>query len=214
MLPSGDDGDGDGDRGDPVDRRPDSARLLEAARAGDQAAFAALYEQHAPAVRGYARRLAQFHTAEDLVADAFTRTWEQLRAGRGPHTEVAAYLRAVVRNLHLTRLRRDRIHLWVADVQDAALSHPCYAARVAQGSPEDLVLDELVQDRLRSAMSALPEHWQHVLLLVYFDGRPYEDVASHLGVTVPAARQLARRARLALRRALSSQSTHGRPHTF
>ena len=185
------------------------AQLLDEARAGDPAAFAALYAGHVRAMRRYARRLAgREHQAEDLVAEAFARTWAQLAIGRGPHEAFAAYLRAVVLNLHLSALKRDRAVRWVPDIEHAALADPDLAARIAErgAGPEEATLEQLFNARLHVALSTLPERWQVVLRKVYVENEPYPSVAAHLGVSVNATRQVARRARQGMRKALDDLS--------
>jgi RNA polymerase sigma factor (sigma-70 family) len=188
----------------------DLAAVIERARDGDDTAFAELYARHVHTVRGYARRLADHeHAAEDLTAEAFTRTWEQLRAGAGPRTAFMAYVRAIVMNLHLRQLRRDARLSWVHDVEDAALADPERAARIAESSPEHLVLDRLLNDRIRHALATLPHHWQLVLVMVYVEGRPFKEVGAHLQLSAEASRQLAVRARRGMREALATSSSDG-----
>lgn len=186
------------------------ARLVEQARAGDQEAFARLYAGHVAAVRRYARRLVVHeHHVEDLVAEAFTRTWEQLALGKGPRVVFLAYMRAVVMNLHLSRLARDRRLRWVADIEDSPLADPELAARIAEQTPEHLVIQQLLNQRMKQALATLPHRHQLVLVKVYIEGAPYKEVAAHLELTVDATRQLALRARKAMRHVLADLSDAG-----
>jgi RNA polymerase sigma-70 factor (ECF subfamily) len=179
--------------------------LIHGSRAGDADAFAQLYAAHVGPLRSYARRLGvRDPAAEDLVAEAFARTWEQLRAGGGPTVAFMGYLRAVVLNEHLGQLRRDQRLIWVADLDDASVGNPQLAARIADLSPEHLVLEQLLHTRLQHALSTLPHRWQQVLVMIYVEDRPYRDVAAQLGLTVEATRQLSRRARGGARQALAT----------
>ena len=144
--------------------------------------------------------------AEDLVAEAFARTWEQLRAGAGPTTAFMGYLRAVVLHLHLRQLRRDQRFHWVEDVEGAAMADPELAARIAEHSPEHLVLEQLFNARIKEALATLPGRWQRVLVMVYIEDRPYAQIADDLDLSVDATRQLARRARAGMREALAALS--------
>ncbi|WP_270889765.1 RNA polymerase sigma factor [Pedococcus sp. 5OH_020] len=185
-------------------------RLILDCRAGDAQAFARLYSGHVPHVRRYALRLSRREqAADDLVAEAFTNTWQQLCLGRGPEVAFLAYLRATVLNLHLRQLRRDELFRWVADVEKATAADPDAAALVAERSAEDGVLEQLLNDQLLSALRTLPRRWQEILALVYLENQPYPRVASRLGLTIPATRQLAHRARLGMRVALDAQGTSG-----
>lgn len=190
-----------------ADRATADAELVDDARNGDQDAFAQLYLNHVGPIRRYARRLASHeHVAEDLVAEAFARTWAQLAAGAGPRQAFSAYVRAAVLNLHLGRLKKDRSLQWVDDIEQAALFNPDLATRIAEETTEDLVLQQLFNDRMRQALATLPHRWQVVLVRVYLDNEPYADVAADLALTVTATRQLAQRARRGMRRALAGRA--------
>jgi RNA polymerase sigma-70 factor (ECF subfamily) len=178
-------------------------QLVEAARAGDAQAFGRLYADYAAWVRRYAVRLAGDRAlADDLVAEAFARTWAQLAAGRGPRSGFAAYLRATVLNLHLTQLKRDRNLRWVADVETAALADPDLAAHIVATSPEDAAIARLLNATLRQALATLHPRWQFVLVAVYLENQPYASVAARLGLSIDATHHLAQRARAGMRKAL------------
>lgn len=192
---------------DQVDYEASVGQLIVAARAGDVDAFAALYAGHVHRVRSYARRLAAHEqAADDLVAEAFARTWEQLRAGQGPTTAFMGYVRAAVLNLHLSHLRREQRLDWVEDIEDAAMANPELAARITEQSPEHLVIEQLFNDRMKEALATLPQRWQQVIVLVYIEDRPYPEIAEQLNLSVAATRQLARRARTGMRNALAARS--------
>ena len=75
--------------GDGGDLRSDAELLARLRGRGAEqdstAAFATLYARHQQAARSLARQLARSPAdADDLVAGAFTRMLEVLRAGRGP----------------------------------------------------------------------------------------------------------------------------------
>lgn len=179
--------------------------LIAAARAGDRDAFAQLYQGHLGAVQRYARRLASHdQAADDLVAESFTRTWEQLRAGRGPETAFMGYMRATVLHLHLRQLKDDPRYFWVADIETAAMANPDLAATIVADSPEHLVLEQLLNDQMKRALAALPRRSSQILVMVYIENHPYSRVAEQLGVSVDAARQLALRARARMRTTLAA----------
>lgn len=181
--------------------------LLARARHGDTAAYGTLFQRHAPAVRAYALRLTDAATADDLTADAFIRTWQQLRTGAGPSRAFLAYLRVAVRNAHISRLRRDGDLTWVADIEDAAAMNPVLYAKLVENSPEDQVLEQLLNRALLDALHRLPRRWQEVLVMVYLHDLSYETVAARMNLTAPATRQLAQRARQGIRAELGRAIT-------
>ena len=181
-------------------------QLVEASRVGDAQAYGRLYADYVAWVRRYAVRLAGDRArADDLVAEAFARTWAQLAAGRGPRSgSFAAYLRATVMNLHLSQLKKDRNLRWVADVETAAIADPDLAARIVATSPEDLAISRLLNATLHEALASLHPRWQFVLVAIYLENQPYPAVAARLGLSIAATQQLAQRARAGMRQALDA----------
>ena len=187
---------------DGIDQTHDAA-LLAASRAGNSTAFAALYKTHHRAAARYARRLIGTSHAEDLVAEAFTRIWHQLSEGRGPHSAVMPYLRATLLNLHIRQLRREHLYVWVDDVHSAAVADAEVMARLAELNPEAIVLQQLFTGEMMRALETLPARYQQALIMVYIENRPYPQVASKLGLSIPGTRKLAHRARQRMREALT-----------
>ena len=93
------------------------AQLVEAARAGSDAAFARLVQRHQQAVRVFLRRLCgDWALADDLAQEVFLTAWSGLR-GLKKDASVRAWLCGVGYRKHLTArrslarsLRRD--HAW------------------------------------------------------------------------------------------------------
>jgi RNA polymerase sigma factor (sigma-70 family) len=179
--------------------------LILLARDGDRTAFGHLYAANVVAIQQYARRLVWHEqAADDLVAEAFLRTWIQLLAGGGPDRFFRAYVRTAVLNLHVTHLHRsERLDL-VPDVEVAVVVAPGIATRFLAASPEDVVMVSVVHARLMEALLMLPQRWQTVLVMVYLEDVPYTDVSGTLGLTVDATRHLSMRARAGFRRALTT----------
>lgn len=86
---------------------PDDGTLLARLATRDTAAFALLYDRHAPAIFGYAvHLLADAAQAESVVQDAFLSLWRQAAGMALEGMTVRAWLLAVVRAAARERLRR------------------------------------------------------------------------------------------------------------
>lgn len=178
---------GDLDPGAPA---PDQ-ELIAAAREGDDRATDQLFRRHVEAARRFARTLTEDAAAEDLVSEAFTRLFAALRNGAGPTEAFRPYLLRTVRNLHVSRIRRDRKLTWVEDPVAADLG--------------DEVGDETDErhesELLARAFRSLPERWQTVLWHTAVEGEDHQAVGTRIGLSANAVGALAFRAREGLRRA-------------
>ncbi|MGR7026288.1 sigma-70 family RNA polymerase sigma factor [Geodermatophilus sp. URMC 62] len=171
----------------------DDAQLLSRSREGDAGAYAQLYERHVGTALHVARQLTD--EAEDVVSDAFTRTYTVLREGRGPDVAFRPYLLRAVRNAAMDRHRRVRRVTPRESLEEAETP-------LGQEQPRtDPVIDQLEQQLVARAFQSLPERWQMVLWHTEVQGETPAQVAPLLGISPRAVAQLAVRAREGLRTA-------------
>ncbi|MCB5182661.1 RNA polymerase sigma factor [Streptomyces antimicrobicus] len=172
-------------------------RLLReayAAGAADPAVCDVLYRRHRGAALAYARTCCRApQDAEDLVSEAFLRTFQAVRAGAGPQGPWRAYLLAVVRNTAVQWRAGDRRHLLTPDFE----SRPSPAG----GDPQRLWLADEDRRLVARSFHTLPERWQAVLWHTLVEGGSPHEVAQVLGITPSAVTSLAFRAREGLREA-------------
>ncbi|WP_089304268.1 sigma-70 family RNA polymerase sigma factor [Geodermatophilus pulveris] len=171
----------------------DDAQLLSRSRAGDAAAYAQLYERHVGTALHVARQMTD--EAEDVVSDAFARTYTVLREGRGPDVAFRPYLLRAVRNAAIDRHRRVRRITPRESLEEAET--PLHHAQPTA----DPAIDRLEQQLVAQAFQSLPERWQMVLWHTEVQGEAPAQVAPLLGISPRAVAQLAVRAREGLRTA-------------
>ncbi|HEY7102635.1 MAG TPA: sigma-70 family RNA polymerase sigma factor [Mycobacteriales bacterium] len=171
---------------------PDDAELVAAVRSGDLEAYGLLYRRHAGAARTQAKQLVRSRPdEEDLVAEAFAKVLDAIRAGGGPDQAFRAYLLTTVRNTLRDRLRRDRPLQWTDD-----------PGRYAAGLPwEDPAVAALEATLAARAFHRLPERWREVIWRTEVEPAPRPEVASSLGLSPSGVAALAYRARERLRQA-------------
>lgn len=154
--------------------------------------FDGLYRDHAAAVHRFAVYLSgDPPLADDMVSEAFVRVWTA--RGRLELTTVRGYLFAIVRNLLLQHLQRERRH--------ASLDE-----RIADRSPDPEVRAS-DQGRLRTVLRALHDlpEVDRAAVLMRADGQlPYQEIAAALQISVGAAKVKVHRARLKLAAALET----------
>ena len=167
------------------------ADLLAEARTGCSDAFGELWRRHHPRALIFARSYSRIASADDLVAEAFTRVLEAVREGGGPESAFRPYLLAAVRNTALGWAReRNREE----DTDD-------FDAFVGATSPESLSMEAVERSLTLTAFHALPQRWRDALWYVEVEQLPREEAAALLGLSPNALSALAFRARDALRTA-------------
>jgi RNA polymerase sigma-70 factor (ECF subfamily) len=138
-------------------------------------ALAEIYRRHAGAVFGLARRLLSDRTlAEEIVQEVFLRLWNDPDRFDPDRGSLRSYLLAQChgRSVDLirsesSRRRREEKELTLAAEAGYDLEHEVWDAAVA--------------DRVKGALRALPEGEREAILLAYFGGHTYREVADLLG---------------------------------
>ena len=172
------------------------ALLLAAAARGDGQAFQALVHTHLGAMLGTARRmLGDAAEAEDVAQEAMLRLWRNaatLQLGPGG---LKPWLRRVVSNLAIDRIRSSRNTSVVAEVPEQLVP----ATQATGLEQRDL------SRRVQTALAALPERQRLALVLFHFEGLSQIEVGESLGVSDEAIESLLARARRTLKVALKEE---------
>lgn len=181
----------------------DMLRLLEAARAGESAAYDRLYNLYADRVFRYLyARLGQREIAEDLTADVFVRLLQNLprfkvNASR-PVASFSAFVYRVAGNL-LTDQYRKQKHRNHQDIDEQP--------NLADWRPEPFVHTAASENNreLMDAMRKLGAEQQAVLLYRFSEEFSVNEVAEIMGKSTGAIKALQHRAIANLRRILTSE---------
>lgn len=154
---------------------PSDAALLREARAGDAAAFAAVYARHAAAAHALAQRMLSTRAAaDDVVQESFLALW-RTDAYRPEQGSLRAFLLQIVRNRAIDVLRADR-RRQLDRVGDEAL-----AARLPAADRVDDAVERRETRRLvRAAVAGLPAAQHDAVRLAYFAGLTHSEIASRL----------------------------------
>jgi RNA polymerase sigma-70 factor (ECF subfamily) len=165
---------------------------LEAARRGDEQAFATLYRALQPPLLRYLRRLVA-GDAEDVASETWLQAARDLRRFRGGPTDLRAWLATIGRHRALDHLRTQRRR--PADPEDpASMPQPPPAPDTA-----DLTTEALATKRALDLICALPQDQAEAVLLRTVMGLDASAAAKVLGKRAGAVRMATSRglARLA-----------------
>lgn len=169
------------------------AVLLAAVARGEQRAFRVLVDAHLGAMLAVGRRiLGDAAEAEDVAQEAMVRLWRNAATLELGPSGVRPWLRRVVSNLAIDRIRSSRNTSVVAEVPE----QPIAAEQSIGLETRDLRL------RVNAALAALPERQRLALVLFHFEGLSQIEVGLNLGVSDEAVESLLSRARRTLKAAL------------
>ena len=171
-------------------------RLLAGASQGDSIAFRGLVDRYLSGAVAIARRMLRDDAeAEDIAQEAFLRLWRNAATIEIGPGGVRPWLRRVVSNLCIDRMRASRNTSVVAEVPETA-----------EPASQDRTLEEHeLARRVDGALQALPDRQRLALVLFHYEGMTQVEVGEVLGVTDEAVESLLARARRTLKANLKSE---------
>jgi len=173
------------------DAPPPDDELVQLARVGDEAAFAALVGRHRRGVHVLARRFLEDEAdAEDAAQETFARAFARLHTYR-PAGRFGSWLLAICAHRCLDELRARRRR--VATV--ALGPQPDGAWFIsAEAGPEERAVRRTVRAEVRGWLAALPTDYRAVLALRYERGYSYKEIAAALDLPLATVRMRLHRA--------------------
>jgi RNA polymerase sigma-70 factor (ECF subfamily) len=179
-----------------VEAAPSDGELARAAQSGDVGSLGELLERYRAPLHAAALRTLGHSSAEDAVQETFVIALRRLGDLRDPDA-VGGWLHAVLRNVCLMSVRRDRA---LEPHDDLLLARE----RSAVERPVEEVVESLaLRDWVWGALSALPSSLQATAMLRWFGSHPsYAEIAAILEVPVGTVRSRLNEAKRQLAEAL------------
>jgi len=161
--------------------------LIEHALAGDEAAARALHDAHYPAVLRLALLLLQnLQDAEDATQDTFVYAFQRLERYDPERAAFATWLKIIVTSRCRDMQRRRRFK-WLS-LQELAEAGREPEDETPDHQP-DVVLELVgVQQVVWEALQQVPHKSRQALILRYFGGLSYPEMAQALGCPVSTAK--------------------------
>jgi RNA polymerase sigma-19 factor, ECF subfamily len=182
----------------------DESLWVERIRAGDEAAFNAMFRAYAAPLATFARiYLGSADDAADAVQDVFVNVWRRAATWECRQT-VRAYLYASVRNAALSRLKRGRARARASDRLLHELGGHLSDVLAHAVSPDDghdtADPHEARMAAFERALAALSDKHRQVFLLRWQHGLTYAEIAGVLEIPVKTVDSRMVRAIQAMRR--------------
>jgi RNA polymerase sigma-70 factor (ECF subfamily) len=148
--------------------------LVDAAKAGDEAALAELYSLYFPRVYRYIlARMGNPYDAEDLTEEVFLRVLDAIERFQWREAPFSAWLFRIAHNAVISQRRKDG-----ARGRSSPLSE---ALPVDSQGPEEMVANRLALNEIMKAAETLPEAQRRVISLRFAAGLTVAETARAMG---------------------------------
>jgi len=180
------------------------AEFSDGAATWDPPAWDEVVREHSGRVYRLAYRLTGNRPdAEDLTQEVFVRVFRALDRYRPGTFE--GWLHRITTNLFLDGARRR------ARIRFEALPEDAERVPGRERSPEQVYVDENLDDDVQHALAALPPDFRAAVVLCDIEGLSYEEIAATLGVKLGTVRSRIHRGRSQLRETLAHRAPRDYP---
>lgn len=174
----------------------EDAALVEAAAGGDAAAFRSLVDRHLASVIAVARRMLRDEAeAEDVAQETMLRLWRSAEGLEVGAIGLRPWLRRVVSNLCVDRMRSGKRLVVVDEVPEQAEKATQQSELEAQDTSQ----------RVDAALKALPDRQRTALTLFHYEGLSQIEIGQIMGISDEAVESLLARARRTLKVSLRNE---------
>jgi len=170
------------------EQQHDERALIDAARRGDVGAFEALVRRHHHTLYRFALGIARGNeaAAADLLQEALVKAFLNIGRFEG-RSSFSSWLWRIIRNEYTDEIRRSH-------------GEPCSLEEVGEiadpaATPEEGSFAEERRQILWRMLTALPQIFADVVILIELMGLSYEEAAQYLGIPIGSVRSRLARAR-------------------
>ncbi|HEY9789785.1 MAG TPA: sigma-70 family RNA polymerase sigma factor [Candidatus Obscuribacterales bacterium] len=158
--------------------------LVLACQHRDPAAFEELVKRHQRTVYALLYQLApDWQDTSDLAQEVFIRVWRSINNLRNP-SSFRGWLTQIVTNLFYDELRKRPRRLptvsmdeQIAEGSDETIEQATRDIPDTSTLPDERILTHELSDRIREAMTQLPEQFRTAIVLREIEGLSYEEIA-------------------------------------
>lgn len=180
--------------------------LLNSYLSGDQSAISQLIERHSRRVREYIRMMVKdSDVADDIFQETFIKAVRVIDEGR--YTDNGRFLSWILRIAHnqiidYFRSRKQQKHVNEADAGYNVLG----TLRFAEHTVEDDMVSAQITSDVRRLVEMLPEEQREVVMLRYYSGLSFKEIAEQTNVSINTALGRMRYALINLRKLIKDNN--------
>ena len=180
--------------------------LLNSYLSGDQSAISQLIERHSRRVREYIRMMVKDNdVADDIFQETFIKAVRVIDEGR--YTDNGKFLSWILRIAHnqvidYFRSRKQQKLVTEADAGYNVLG----TLRFAEHTVEDDMVSAQINSDVRRLVELLPDEQREVVMLRYYSGLSFKEIAEQTGVSINTALGRMRYALINLRKMIKEKN--------
>ena len=180
--------------------------LLNNYLSGDRAAISQLIDRHTHRVRDYIRMMVKDNdVADDILQETFIKAVRVIDEGR--YADTGKFLSWILRIAHNQVIDYFRAQRQNKSVTEADAGYDMLGTlRFAERTVEDSMVSDQIERDVRALVELLPAEQREVVMLRYFSGLSFKDIAEQTEVSINTALGRMRYALINLRRMIKEKN--------
>ena len=180
--------------------------LLNSYLSGDRSAISQLIERHSRRVLDYIKMMVKDNdAAKDIMQETFIKAVRVIDSGR--YTDNGKFLSWILRIAHNQVIDRFRAQKQNRTVNEAEAGYDVLGTvRLSDTSIEDDMISAQIGSDVRRLVDQLPEEQRQVVLMRYYSGLSFKEIAEQTDVSINTALGRMRYALINLRRIIKEKN--------
>lgn len=180
--------------------------LLNRYLTGDRSAISQLIERHSNRVRDYIRMMVKDHDlADDILQETLIKAVRVIDQGR--YADTGKFLSWVLRIAHNQVIDHFRSQRNARTMSEKEAGYDVLGTlRFADATVEDRMVAEQIEADVRRLIDHLPEEQREVVMLRYYDGLSFQEIADQTEVSINTALGRMRYALINLRKMIKEHN--------
>ncbi len=180
--------------------------LLNSYLQGDRSAISRLIERHSRRVRDYIRMMVKDNdVADDILQETFIKAVRVIDEGR--YTDNGKFLSWIMRIAHNQVIDHFRAQKQNRQVNESNAGYNVLGTlRFAEKNIEDRMVADQIEADIRSLVEMLPDEQREVVMMRYYSGLSFKEIAEQTNVSINTALGRMRYALINLRKMIREKN--------
>ena len=181
-------------------------KLLNCYLSGDRNAISQLIERHSRRVRDYIQMMVKDgDVADDIFQETFIKAVRVIDEGR--YTDNGRFLSWILRIAHNQVIDHFRAQKQNRQLNEAEAGYDVLGTlRLAERTVEDEIVCEQISGDVRRMVELLPDEQREVVMMRYYSGLSFKEIAEQTGVSINTALGRMRYALINLRKMIKEKN--------